>query len=175
MIEAYDSANGDLVQKLLAALEAAENEGGDVRGRQSSAMLVVSEERSDEPWKHVLVDIRVDDHLDPIAEIRRLAGHNRAYELIGRALFTTGAVTAAEPPTDAAEEALVNLEAADAVLEGNREAAVWRAVVLARVGRVEDARQVVKELAASHPELNEFVKRLPAAGLLREPIDLEAL
>jgi uncharacterized Ntn-hydrolase superfamily protein len=173
MINAYQAFSGDLVEKLLAALEAAENEGGDVRGRQSAAILVVSGEPSNEPWKQVTVDIRVDDHPEPVAEIARLAGYNRAYELIGNALFTTGAVTAAKPSQNAAAGALDDLEAADALLEGNREAAVWRAVVLARLGRIEEARQAVKELAADHPELNEFVRRLPEAGLVTEPIAVD--
>ena len=173
MIDAFEAMDGDIVEKLLAALDAAERQGGDVRGRQSAALLVVSGERSDEPWNQVLVDLRVDDHPDPVGEIARLAGYNRAYELIGKALFTTGAVTDAEPPADAAEEALDDLAAADALLVGNREAAVWRAVVLARLGRVDEAKEAVREIARSNPELNEFVRRLPDAGLVPMPIAVE--
>ena len=65
----------------MAALEAAEGEGGDVRGRQSAAMLVVPPEG--EPWRRE-VDLRVEDHEDPIAELERLLGLQRAYELAGR-------------------------------------------------------------------------------------------
>jgi uncharacterized Ntn-hydrolase superfamily protein len=172
MIEAYESASGDLVEKLVAALRAAEGEGGDVRGRQSAAILVVSGGPSSEPWKQVAVDVRVDDHPEPVAEIARLVEFNRAYELIGKALFTTGAVTATTPSPEAAA-ALDDLATADALLEGNREAAVWRAVVLARLGRIDEAKQAVKELASTHPELNEFIRRLPEAGLLSEPIAVD--
>ncbi len=173
MIDAYASTDGDLVSRLLAGLDAAEREGGDLRGRQSAAILVVSGERSSEPWKQVAVDVRVDDHPEPLTEISRLVGYNRAYELIGNALFTTGAVTATAPPPEAAATALDDLETADALLEGNREAAVWRAVVLARLGRIDDAKQAVRDIAISHPELNEFIRRLPEAGLLPEPIAVE--
>ena len=70
------------------------------------------------------------------------------------------------PSPDAAEEAARDLDAAAAVLGENPEAAMWRAVVLARAGRTDEARQAVAELLRAHPQVGEFVSRLPAAGLI---------
>ena len=82
MAGAYRGHDGDLAERLLAALDAAEAAGGDVRGRQSAALLVVPAEG--EPWR-TRFDIRVEDHGDPLAELRRLARLARAYEMAGRA------------------------------------------------------------------------------------------
>jgi uncharacterized Ntn-hydrolase superfamily protein len=82
MAEAYSAHRGDLAERLLAALDAAEGAGGDVRGRQSAALLVVP--ASGEPWR-TRYDIRVEDHVDPLGELRRLARLARAYEMAGHA------------------------------------------------------------------------------------------
>ena len=82
MAEAYRDHDGDLAERLLAALDAAEAGGGDVRGRQSAALLVVP--ATGEPWR-TRFDLRVDDHGEPLAELRRLLRLARAYELAGRA------------------------------------------------------------------------------------------
>jgi len=82
MARAYRAHEGDLAERLMAALEAAEAEGGDVRGRQSAALLVVP--ASGEPWR-ARFDVRVDDHRDPLGEARRLLRLARAYEMAGEA------------------------------------------------------------------------------------------
>jgi uncharacterized Ntn-hydrolase superfamily protein len=81
MSAAFEHAEGDLADRLLTALHAAEGEGGDVRGRQSAALVVVPAEG--EPWQ-TRVDLRVDDHQDPLAELGRLLRLQRAYELAGQ-------------------------------------------------------------------------------------------
>ena len=82
MATAYRTHDGDLAERLMAALEAAEGEGGDVRGRQSAALLVVPAQG--EPWR-TRFDIRVEDHGDPLGELRRLLRFARAYEMAGEA------------------------------------------------------------------------------------------
>src|SRR4051794_18999755 len=82
MSAAFERADGDLAARLLAALQGAEAEGGDVRGRQSAALLVVPAEG--EAWQARL-DLRVEDHQDPLGELARLVGLQRAYELAGEA------------------------------------------------------------------------------------------
>ncbi len=82
MADAYRSHEGDLADRLLAALDAAQAAGGDLRGQQSAALLVVPAEG--EPWR-TRFDIRVEDHADPLGELRRLARFARAYEMAGRA------------------------------------------------------------------------------------------
>jgi uncharacterized Ntn-hydrolase superfamily protein len=82
MAAAYRAHSGDLAERLLAALDAAEAAGGDVRGRQSAALLVVP--AGGEPWR-TRFDVRVEDHTDPLGELRRLVRLARAYEMAGRA------------------------------------------------------------------------------------------
>ncbi|HEX3812010.1 MAG TPA: DUF1028 domain-containing protein [Mycobacteriales bacterium] len=80
MAEAFTEASGPLADRLLAALLAAEEAGGDVRGRQSAALMIVDAEPTDEPWNAIPIDLRVDDHTDPIAELHRLLELQRAHE-----------------------------------------------------------------------------------------------
>ncbi|MDX1688077.1 MAG: DUF1028 domain-containing protein [Candidatus Promineifilaceae bacterium] len=75
MAAAFENASGDFAERLLAALDAAEAEGGDIRGRRTAALLIVGPERATFP----LVDLRVDHHPDPLAELRRLLQLHRAY------------------------------------------------------------------------------------------------
>lgn len=166
MIDAYRSASGPLADRLATALDAAEAEGGDIRGRQSSAILVVGGERSERPWEAVEVDLRVDDHPEPLAELRRLVGMQRAYALLGRALFQPGGVIGDFTLDEAAlDAALGDLDLAQDALGGNPEPTFWRAVLLARAGRIDDARAAFRGAAARRPKLLEFAGRLPAAGL----------
>ncbi len=82
MLEAFSTSAGPLADRLMAALDAAEAAGGDIRGRQSAAMLVVSGTSSSQPWRERLVDLRVDDSPDPLGELRRLIGVHRGYQHI---------------------------------------------------------------------------------------------
>lgn len=79
MARAYERTDGDLTARLMAALEAAQAEGGDIRGKQSAAILVVTGERVANPWEGRIVDLRVEDHPEPVQELRRLVHLNRAY------------------------------------------------------------------------------------------------
>jgi uncharacterized Ntn-hydrolase superfamily protein len=79
MARAYETSTGDLAERMLAALEAAEAEGGDIRGRQSAAILIVGKENTGKPWADRLFDLRVEDHPDPVGELRRLVTLQRAY------------------------------------------------------------------------------------------------
>jgi uncharacterized Ntn-hydrolase superfamily protein len=79
MLAAFSSATGDLADRMLVALQAAEAEGGDVRGHQSAALLVVPGRAGAPPWEHRF-DVRVDDAADPLAELARLLRLSRAYE-----------------------------------------------------------------------------------------------
>ena len=91
MAEAFQAAGGGLAERLLAALDGAEEAGGDLRGRQSAAILVVSGRRTDAPWDEVTVDLRVDDSDDPVGELRRLVSLQRAYENGDLAALSEGA------------------------------------------------------------------------------------
>ena len=80
MTEAYAYTTGRLAERLLAALDAGDSAGGDLRGRQSAALLVVGPQRLAEPWDAIPIDLRVDDAEDPIGELGRLLALQRAYE-----------------------------------------------------------------------------------------------
>ena len=82
MVAAYESADGDLAERMMLALEAAEGEGGDIRGKQSAAMLVVSNDRSQPAWGGRIIDLRVEDLAEPLVELRRLLTMARAYNFM---------------------------------------------------------------------------------------------
>lgn len=165
MVEAYTASDGDLAERLLRALEAAEAEGGDIRGRQSAALLVVSGEPSGRAWQDRLFDLRVEDHRQPLVELRRLLSVARAYRYMneGDELVTRGKIDAALEEYRRAEE----------LLPGESEPVFWHAVTLAGVGRLDEALPLFAEAYRLHPEWRELVPRLPAAGLL--PDDPEAI
>ena len=84
MSYAYENTSGDLADRMMSALEAAEREGGDIRGKQSAAMLIASGEPKGIPWKDIDMDLRVDDHVNPLIELKRLIRINRAYQHANR-------------------------------------------------------------------------------------------
>jgi hypothetical protein len=167
MVAAYGSADGSLAERLLAALQAAEAEGGDIRGRQSAALIVVSGSRQDPSWKR-MVDLRVDDHPDPVAEIGRLLRLHTAFRLMEQAddAFTTGDVVAAAAAMDAA----VPLAPED------NQVAFRRGGALMAVGRVDEGRAEIERARAANPRWALFLRRFAAAGFLPEdPAFLDAM
>ena len=161
MKKAYENAEGDLAERLLQALEAAEAEGGDIRGRQSAAILVVSGEPTGQPWVDRLFDLRVEDHPDPVVELRRLVRMQRAYQKLNEG---DGWVTAKDFPKalEAYSEAM-NIVPDEAV---NGEAAFWVGITLLDAGSMEDAMPYLKRAYAQDERWAKLVPRLPAAGLL---------
>jgi uncharacterized Ntn-hydrolase superfamily protein len=158
MAEAFESASGDLTDRLLAALEAAEREGGDIRGRQSAAILVVKGEASGRPWDDRVVDLRVEDHPQPVTELRRLIRIHRAYEHMN-------AGDACAENTDW-ECAVREYGAAERLLPGSAEVVFWHAVTLVTAGRTEEALPLFQKVFARDPRWRQLVDRLPASGLL---------
>jgi uncharacterized Ntn-hydrolase superfamily protein len=165
MVGAYRAASGDLADRLVAALEAAEREGGDLRGRQSAALLVVAAQATGRPLEERLVDLRVDDHRDPIAELGRLLALRRAYERVEVAdeLVAAGDL----------EGALTYYTAAHADHPGNAELAFWHGVALAVSGRESEARPLLEQAYREGDGWRELLRRLPDAGLF--PDDRELL
>jgi uncharacterized Ntn-hydrolase superfamily protein len=161
MAEAYEQAEGELVERLLQALEAAEREGGDIRGRQSAAILVVGPENTGRPWVDRVVDLRVEDHPEPVAELRRLVTLSRVYRGLneGDEAITRGEVDRAIQLYGHA----LSL-APDAATNG--EAAFWTGISLVNAGRVDDGIAHLRRAQAVHSEWAELVARLPASRLL---------
>ena len=157
MVRGYDAARGELAERLLAALDAAEGEGGDLRGRQSAALLVVAARGSGRPGEEKLVDLRVDDHPEPLAELRRLLRLRRAY-----AHVDVGDQLAAEGDTGGA---LREYAAAHAAEPDNPELAFWHGAALAANGSEQEAIPILRRVFEARPGYAELLERLPAAGL----------
>jgi uncharacterized Ntn-hydrolase superfamily protein len=158
MSRAFESAQGDLTDRLLAALEAAEAEGGDIRGRQSASILVVSATSTGRPWVDRVVDLRVEDHPNPVAEIRRLVAVKRAYDRMNR-----GDELAALKDN---EGALREYAAAAQAVPDNLEMVFWHAVGLVNMGRVDESLPLFKRVFAADANWAELLRRLPKSGLL---------
>jgi uncharacterized Ntn-hydrolase superfamily protein len=168
MARAYEAARGDLADRLLAALDAAEAEGGDIRGQQSAALLVVKGQSSGRPWADKVFDVRVEDHPRPLEELRRLVRVQRAYNHMGKGddCVTVKDWACAEREYGAAR----------ALHPGNAEMAFWHAVALATGARLEEARPLFAQAFAADPRWRELVKRLPAVDQLpKDPNVLEAI
>ncbi|HEX2310516.1 MAG TPA: DUF1028 domain-containing protein [Vicinamibacterales bacterium] len=160
MAAAYERATGDLADRLLAALDAAEAVGGDIRGRQSAAILIVKPTSSGKPWAGAdrLFDLRVDDHPAPLVELRRLVRLQRAYTRanLGDELMSEQKV----------EAALKEYAAAAEIAPEIVELPFWHAVTLASIGREAEAAPIFRAVFAKEPVWADLVPRLPASGLL---------
>ncbi|HSR70412.1 MAG TPA: DUF1028 domain-containing protein [Acidobacteriota bacterium] len=165
MAEAFRSARGSLARRLMAALQAAEAEGGDIRGRQSAALKVVSAAKPEQPWEGVMVDIRVDDHQRPLQELERLLTVQEAYNDMnaGDLAIEHGQM----------EQALQHYARAEEKLPGRLEPRYWHAVQLVSVGRLQEALPIFKEIFAQDGNWLELTRRLAEVDLL--PQDPEVL
>ena len=158
MAKAFESTEGDLAEKMLAALDAAEAEGGDIRGRQSAALLVVTGEPTGRDWSDRLFDLRVDDSPEPLVELRRLVGIARAYDHMNQGDL---AIEVGDFETAEKEYAM----AAD-LAPGNLEVRYWQAVTLVSVGETERALPIFKDIFAQDARWRELIPRLVKAELL---------
>jgi uncharacterized Ntn-hydrolase superfamily protein len=150
MLEGFESAGGSLEDRLLIALEAAEREGGDARGRQSAAILVVPAEG--EPWR-TRVSLRVEDHPDPLPELRRLVTLKKAYALAGRAdeLLNAGRHGEAAALYGQASERAPN----------SHELMFWAGLGMAQSGDLDAGVAKVQAAIALQPAWRELLRRLP--------------
>jgi uncharacterized Ntn-hydrolase superfamily protein len=164
MARAFEQTSGDLVERMLAALEAAEAEGGDIRGRQSAAVIVVGGERTGRPWADRVFDLRVEDHPEPLVELRRLVRLQRAYNHM-----TAGDDCLAVQDWTCAER---EYGAARILAPENAEMAFWYAVALATGGKLDTARPLFSQAFAADPRWRQLVSRLPAVEQLPADPDL---
>jgi uncharacterized Ntn-hydrolase superfamily protein len=164
MIEAFRETTGDLSDRLVAALEAAEREGGDIRGRQSAALVVVAPRATGQPMEDRPIDLRVEDHPDPVGELRRLAGLRASYQRI-----EVADELAAAGDT---EGALAEYAAAHAEQPDSAELAFWHGVALAASGRETEARDLLERAYADREGWRELLRRLPASALFPDDEEL---
>ncbi len=158
MAMAFEVARGPLAERLLIALDAAQAVGGDIRGKQSAALLVVRAKPTDKPWTDRLVDLRVEDSQHPLEDLRRLLVLHRAYERMNR-----GDEAMAGGKVD---EALREYGAAEAMFPQNDEFVFWHAVTLVGNGRTEEALPLFARAFRMNPAWMLLVPRLPGVGQL---------
>jgi len=158
MAKAFESAKGSLAERMLAALEAAEATGGDIRGKQSAALLVVSGKPTGKPWLDRIYDVRVDDSLAPLPELRRLVKLQTAYNLMNDGDL------AVEKKDDAG--ALKAYAGAEALVPDNAEMIYWHAVALVNMKREAEALPLFRKVFGMDPSWRELTLRMPKAGLL---------
>ncbi len=165
MLEAFDGADGALTKRLLAALDAGEVAGGDIRGRQSAAILVVPADGN--RWDTV-ISLRVEDHPDPLPELARLQRLHEAYTLAGRADQLVG-----QGRHD--EAATLYLKASELAPESH-ELRFWAGLGAAQAGDMDAALTHVCAAIAAQPGWRELLPRLtpeqaPAAAAVLARLD----
>jgi uncharacterized Ntn-hydrolase superfamily protein len=167
MAQAYEQTEGDLAERMMAALEAAQKEKGDIRGMQSAAMVVVTGQPCGLPWVDRIVDIRVDDSPQPLAELRRLLKITRAYNHMNK-----GDEYIAAGNYQKADEEYFK---ASTLASGNPEILFWQAVALVNAGQVERSLPIFGQVFKASDNWRILVPRLVKAELLpgdQKSIDL---
>jgi uncharacterized Ntn-hydrolase superfamily protein len=166
MAKAFAEAKGDLAERMLAALDAAQGEGGDLRGKQSAALIVVREKATGRSWQDRLFDVRVDDAAAPLAELRRLVALQRAYNHMN-----AGDLAVEQKDAEAALREYKAAETLAANTPGNApsrlaEMTYWHAVSLVGMGKIDDALPLFARAFTIEPAWRELTPRLVKAGLL---------
>ncbi|MFH2035983.1 MAG: DUF1028 domain-containing protein [Candidatus Zixiibacteriota bacterium] len=165
MSEAFEATEGDLAEKMMAALESAQAEGGDIRGSQSAAMVVVTGQPTGKSWVDRQIDIRVDDSPEPLKELRRLLDITRAYKHLdlGDEYITAGDF----------DKANIEYAMAAELSPDNLEIKYWHAVTLATINRLDEALPIFKEIFAKDNSWRELIPRLVKSEIL--PDDKEII
>jgi uncharacterized Ntn-hydrolase superfamily protein len=158
MSKAFENLKGPLAERLLTSLEAAQNEGGDIRGKQSACLLIVKGNASGNIWEDRLIDLRVEDNPNPIKEIKRLLQVFRAYEHMNKGDLAV--------EKNDMKLAMDEYNAAMQMFPENLEMKYWTAVSLANTGQVEKSLPMFKEIFAIDKNWKELTKRLLPVGLL---------
>jgi len=159
MSKAFEGSEGKpLAERVLLALKAAQAAGGDIRGKQSAAILVVAGKSTGQPWNERLIDLRVDDHKAPLDELDRLLRLFRAYEHMDKGDLAT--------EKNDMKLAMEEYGAAMKMFPENLEMQYWTAITLANNKKVADASKLLQKIYAKDPNWRELTKRLPKVNLL---------
>jgi len=168
MAKAFQETKGDLAERMMAALEAAQAAGGDTRGRQSAALIVVNGKSTGRPWNDTRFNLRVDDSPEPLKELRKLVFLQRAYNHMNAG---DEAVEHHDNETALREYAMAEETASKAAdVEPSRlsEMRFWHAVALANMKRLDESLPIFKQVfnGANGTNWRELTGRLPKSGLL---------
>lgn len=158
MAEAFEKTEGPLAERMVAALAAAQAVGGDIRGKQSAAILVVKGESSGQVWADKVVDLRIEDHPEPIKELQRLMRVHRAYEHMN-----AGDLAIEEKNEN---KALAEYSAAEEMFPDNLEMQYWHAVSLVNIGQLKNALPMFQTIFRKDENWRELTPRLIPVGLL---------
>lgn len=163
MATAFERAEGDLAERMLAALEAAERAGGDLRGRQSAAIVIVRIRPEGPLWRNVVMDLRVEDHPEPVRELRRLVRLHRAYTHMQRG-------DAALERNDV-QTAMREYAAAERLAPHNLEMRFWHGVSLIGSGYVDKGLPILVDVIRRDDRWRILLERLPEIGLFpKDPV-----
>lgn len=158
MSKAFESSDGPLAERLIAALEAAQNVGGDIRGQQSAAILVVRGEATGKLWEDRYIDLRVEDHPEPVKEIKRLLKVFRAYEHMNNGDLAV--------EKNDMKLAMEHYSAAMKMFPENLEMKYWPAVTLVNNNQLEEALPIFKEIFSIDDNWRKLTPRLTKVGML---------
>jgi uncharacterized Ntn-hydrolase superfamily protein len=158
MARAYESSQGDLADRMIAALEAAQAEKGDIRGMQSASILIVAAEATGRPWEDRIMDLRVEDHPDPVNELKRLVMVHRAYDHMN-----AGDLAMEHGDTEAAKR---EYGAAEALIPENVEMVYWHAIALANAGEFDASLPLFKRVFERDANWAILTPRLVSVNLL---------
>src|SRR6202165_38742 len=162
MAAAYTNTKAPLAERMLAALDAAEAEGGDIRGKQSAAMLVVTGTPTGRSWEDRIIDIRVEDSAEPLVELRRLLKIKRAYQ-------TDEVADRLEEAGDM-KEAATKREEGVALAPELEELAFWAGLQIAINGDVDRGTQLIAQAVKKEPRWTETLHRLVAVDRLNADV-----
>ena len=153
-----DNSDLPLAERIIKVFEAAESVGGDIRGKQSAALIVVGAEKTSNAWEDKKIDLRVDDNTDPVREIKRLLKVHRAYEYMNR-----GDLAIEENDMD---KALSEYGKAQMLFPDNHEMSFWKAIALLNNGKKEAAKPILKRVFKENSNWEKLIYRLPKSGLI---------
>ena len=162
MARAFTTTDAPLAERMMAALEAAEAEGGDIRGKQSAAMVVVAATGTGRPWNDRIIDLRVEDSAEPLPELRRLLRIKRAY-------MTAGDADALEEKGDMAG-AIAKLREALAIAPEMVELRVMTGVTMASAGDVDGGCALIAEAVRKNARWVETLHRFAAVDLVKPEV-----
>ena len=153
-----ENSNLPLAERIIKVFEAAESAGGDIRGKQSAAIIVVGKEKTKNVWEDKKIDLRVDDSEDPIKEIKRLLKVHRAYEHMNE-----GDLALEENDM---EKALIEYGKAQNLFPNNHEMSFWKAIALLNNGKKENAKKIFKIVFEKNSNWKKLIYRLPKSGII---------
>ncbi len=161
MSDAFEKTDGSLAQRMLEALKAAQREGGDIRGQQSAAILIVGGKPVYPPWKGIDLSLRVEDHPKPLEELERLIRINTALE------HASNSEKAFESKD--VEKGNHEYQMAEQLSPQDDEIRFWHAVSLVKVGKVDEAVEIFRYVISKNSSWATLLRRLSTVGLF--PVD----